>query len=502
MTHHLPLLSALIVLPLLGSGAALAAARRPGLCRGLTLGVALAELALVASLFCLGLKPQAGPTGTWLLAEDYPWIERLGSRLSLGLDGVSLMLILLTAFLIVLSVLISWRAITARVGSFHFFLLFMEASIMGVFLAADLFLFYLFWEIQLLPMFFLVGIWGHEKRVHVAVKFLLFTLGGSLVMLLALIGLYWLHGAQTGVYTFSLHELARTPVTGSVQVWLFAAFLLAFAIKIPVIPVHTWLPDTHTEAPTAGSVILAGLLLKTGAYALLRFAFPLFPEAARASVPLLLVLGVAGAFYAAWIALAQTDLKRLVAYSSIGHMGYIVIGVAIGNLLTMSGAMLQMVNHGLSTGALFILVGMLDERLNSRQLSDMGGLWGRMPAFSAFFLLFALSSLGLPGLNNFVGEMLILLGTFKARPVVGILGFAGLVFTVIYILRMVQDALFGEARKEQAVWDLTPREVVILGALAAAILFIGLHPGPVLKVLEPAVQGLLPQGTQVALLGW
>jgi NADH-quinone oxidoreductase subunit M len=502
MTHHWPWLSAIILLPLLGSGAALAAARRPALCRGLTLGVALAELALVASLFCLGLKPQAGPAGTWLLAEDYPWIERLGARLSLGLDGVSLMLILLTAFLIVLSVLISWRAINARVGSFHFFLLFMEASIMGVFLATDLFLFYLFWEIQLIPMFFLVGVWGHEKRVHAAVKFLLFTLGGSLFMLLALIGLYWLHGTQTGVYTFSLYHLVSTPVTGSLQVWLFAAFLLAFAIKIPVIPVHTWLPDTHTEAPTAGSVILAGLLLKTGAYALLRFAFPLFPEAARSAVPLLLVLGLAGAFYAAWIALAQTDLKRLVAYSSIGHMGYIVIGLAIGNLLTMSGALLQMVNHGLSTGALFILVGMLDERLNSRQLSDMGGLWGRMPVFSAFFLLFALSSLGLPGLNNFVGEMLILLGTFKARPLVAILGFAGLVFTVIYILRMVQEALFGEARKEQEVWDLTPREMVILGALAAAILFIGLHPGPVLKVLEPAVQGLVSQDAQVALIGW
>jgi NADH-quinone oxidoreductase subunit M len=312
-------------------------------------------------------------------------------------------------------------------------------------------------------------------------------------MLLALIGIYWLHGDQTGVYTFSLDALTRTPVQGRAGVWLYAAFLLAFAIKIPVIPVHNWLPDTHTEAPTAGSVVLAGLLLKTGAYGLFRFAFPLFPAAAKASVPLLLVLGVGGAFYAALIALAQTDLKRLVAYSSIGHMGYIVIGLGIGNLMTTSGALLQMVNHGLTTGALFILVGMLDERLGSRQLADMGGLWGRMPAFSAFFLLFALSSLGLPGLNNFVGEMLILIGAFKARPLVAILGFAGLVCTVIYILRMVQDALFGEARKEQEVWDLTPREVLILGALALAIFFIGLHPGPVLKLFEAPALALLPR---------
>lgn len=488
---HFPLLSVILLLPLGGGFLALAAAGRPQLSRGIALTVALAELGLVISLFFLDLQRLPGSPGAWLLVEDYPWIESLGIRYSLGLDGISLMLILLTATLLVLCVPVSWRQIDSKVPSFHFFLLFIETGIIGVFLATDLFLFYLFWEIQLIPMFFLVGIWGHEKRIQAAIKFILFTVAGSLVMLIALIGLYMLHGEQTGTYTTSISQLARTPLTGRVEAWLYAAFLLAFAIKIPMIPVHTWLPDTHTEAPTAGSVILAGLLLKTGAYALLRIAFPLFPGAAKLSVPLLLGLGLGGLFYAAWIALAQMDLKRLVAYSSITHMGLIVIGLAVWNLVTLSGSLLQMINHGISTSALFIMVGMLDERTGSRDLGDLGGLWKSMPVFSAFFLLFALSSLGLPGLNNFVGEILILIGTFKARPVIAILGFIGLVFGVIYILRMVQDALFGEARKEQVLWDITPREALILGVLALAVLFIGLHPGPVLKIFEPAVQNLV-----------
>ena len=486
-----PILTVILLLPLAGSFLALAAGRRPQLCRWLTLAVALADLALVVSLFFLDLRVQTGPTGAWMLAEDYPWIANLGIRYSLGLDGVSLMLILLTTALVALCVPVSWKQIETKVGSFHFFLLFMETGILGVFLATDLVLFYLFWEIQLIPMFFLVGIWGHEKRVHAAIKFILFTISGSLLMLIALIALYVLHGHQTGVFTSSIHQLTRTPLGGPVEVWLYAAFLLAFAIKIPLIPVHTWLPDTHTEAPTAGSVILAGLLLKTGAYALFRIAMPLFPEAAKVSVPLLLVLGLGGLFYAAWIALAQNDLKRLVAYSSITHMGLIVIGLAVWNLVSLSGSLLQMINHGITTAALFILVGMLDERTHTRNLADLGGLWSRMPVFSAFFLFFALSSLGLPGLNNFVGEILILVGAFQSRPVIAVLGFVGLVCGVIYILRMVQDALFGEPRQEHDLWDLTSREAVILGVLALAALFIGLHPGPVLRLLEPPAQFML-----------
>jgi NADH-quinone oxidoreductase subunit M len=310
-------------------------------------------------------------------------------------------------------------------------------------------------------------------------------------MLIALIGLYLIHGAKTGQYTFSLYQLVQTPLGLSTGLWLYAAFLLAFAIKIPIFPVHTWLPDAHTQAPTAGSVILAGLLLKTGTYALLRFGFPLFPVAAKFSLPLLLVLGLIGLFYAAWIAMAQKDLKRLIAYSSIGHMGIVVIGIAVWNTMTLSGATLQMINHGLTTSALFILAGMLDERVHTREIANFGGLWKRIPGFSAFFLFFAMASLGLPGLNNFVGEFLVLVGTIKAWPLVTWFGFAGLVLTVIYILTVVQKTVFEETRNEklgeQPLADITVREVLILAPLALAVLFIGLHPQPVLGLFEAPV---------------
>jgi NADH-quinone oxidoreductase subunit M len=493
MMTDMPLLTIIIFLPLLGGFLALAAGGRPLVCRWLSLGATLMELALVVSLVFLDLQPHTGPAGAWLLTEDCSWITSLGARYTLGLDGISLLLLILTAFINVLCVLVSWQAVTAKVGSFHFFLLFLESSVMGLFVATDLLLFYLFWEIQLIPMFFLIGGWGHEPRVHAAMKFVLFTIGGSLLMLVALIALYLSHAEQTGVYTFAYAQLLQTRLSDPAQYWLFAAFALAFAVKIPLIPVHTWLPDAHTHAPTAGSLVLAALLLKVGFYGLIRFGFPLFPVAVQASVPGLIALGLGGMFYAGWIALAQTDVKRLVAYSSIGHMGLMVVGIAIWNMLTLSGSILQMINHGLSTTALFVMVGMLDERLHSRAFADLGGLWDKMPVFSAFFLFFAMASMGLPGLNNFVGEILIVIGVFQARPVIGILSFAGLVFTVIYILRMVQDAIFGEPRKGCEVSDVNFREVIILAILVIPILFIGLHPGPALRLLDQPVQHLLGQ---------
>jgi NADH-quinone oxidoreductase subunit M len=490
-----PWLSIILFLPLLGSFLALVFVRRPHLCRWTSLGVALADLALVVGLLAGNLQGRFGPGGKWLLFEDLPWIERFGIRYTLGLDGISLVLVLLTAFLTVLCVLVSWKQVTARVGAFHFFLMLMETGVLGVFLANDLFLFYLFWEVQLIPMFFLIGVWGHENRVYATVKFILYTIAGSLLMLAALIVLYLIHGTQTGQYTFSLSQLIQTRLPLATEKWLFAAFLLAFAIKVPLVPVHSWLPDAHTEAPTAGSVILAGLLLKTGAYALLRFGFPLFPTAARMSVPLLLGLALVGVFYAAWIALAQRDIKRLVAYSSISHMALVIMGTAVWSSLTLSGAVLQMVNHGLTTSALFILVGMLDERVHSREVERFGGLWSKMPVFSAFFLFFSMASLGLPGLNNFVGEILILIGTFSSWPRVAALGFAGLFFTVVFILWVVQRTLFGETRdpqiRGQAILDITAREAAILVPLAAAVLFIGLSPGPVLSLLQGPVGGLV-----------
>jgi NADH-quinone oxidoreductase subunit M len=498
---HFPILSVIIFWPVFGSFVVLGLYRRPNLVRWLSLIVTLVELGLVAALFFLDLHSHATSQGAWLLLEDYQWIPWLGARYSLGLDGISLMLLALVAFLNVLCVLCSWQAIDFKHGSFYFFILFLEGTLAGLFLAADLLLFYLFWEIQIIPMFFLVGVWGHENRIHAAIKFLLYTLAGSLVMLIALLVLYILHGHQTGIYTFSVYQLTQHgPLNRTTEILLFAAFLLAFGIKVPLIPVHTWLPDTHTEAPTAGSVVLAGLLLKTGVYAIFRFAIPLFPQGAHFLAPLLLVLAVGGLFYGSWVALAQADVKRLVAYSSIAHMGMAIIGIVIWNAVALNGAILQMINHGVSTSALFIMVGMLDERIHSRQFADLGGLWGRMPIFSAFFLLFALSSLGLPGLNNFVGEMLILVGAFKANTLVAVLGFVGIVFGVIYILRMVQDSLFGEPRAEHVLWDLNFREVITLGVLALAVLFIGLHPGPVLQLFDQPVQTMLHQTTQVAWL--
>lgn len=496
---EIPLLSLIVFLPLLGGLGVLFAAGRPALSRGLALGVTLADLALVVCIFLLLGTPALPGGGAWLIQEDFAWLPALGIGYRLGADGVSLLLVLLTALLGVLCVLVSWRQISDKVASFHFFLLFLQTGVLGVFLARDLFLFYLFWELQLIPMFFLVGVWGHAERVRATLKFFIFTVAGSLLMLLALIGLYLLHGQQTGSYSFALDALRNTVLPLPMQMWLYAAFLLAFAVKVPLLPLHSWLPDTHTEAPTAGSVMLAGLLLKTGAYALLRFAFPLFPLAAAYSAPLLIALGLGGLFYASWVALAQTDAKRLVAYSSIAHMGLVVIGLAVWNLMTLSGAVLQMINHGLSTSALFIMLGMLGERVQSRRLADLGGLWRGMPLFSAFFLLFAMSSLGLPGLNNFVGEVLILVGAFQQRPLAAVLGFAGLLLGVIYILRLIQEILFGPARPEEGLWDLTPREAMVLGCLAAGVLFIGLHPGPLLKLMRTPLEALLA-GPQ--LLAW
>jgi NADH-quinone oxidoreductase subunit M len=487
--NGIPLLSAIVFLPLLGGLFVLAWPGRPRMSRVLSLVVTLADLVLVLILFLPGVRSATGP---WFRVEDYAWIPSVGIRYTLAADGLSLMLLLLTAFLGVLCVLMSWKHIDEKVSSYHFFLLLTLTGILGVFVATDLFLFYLFWEVQIIPMFFLVGIWGHEERTRTTMKFILFTMAGSLFMLIAIIGLYVVHGRQTGHYTFALASLIETTLPGGVQGWLYGAFMLSFGIKIPIVPVHTWLPDTHTQAPTAGSVILAGLLLKTGAYALFRFAFPLFPDAFRASVPLLIVLGLIALFYASWIALSQVDIKRLIAYSSIGHMGLVVLGLAVLNSITLSGSLLQMINHGVSTSALFILAGMLSQRIHSRHFKDFGGLWRKMPVFSAFFLFFSMAALGLPGLNNFVGEILILIGTYRVNPVAAAFGFAGLLFGVIYILRMVQDALFGELKgEESALRDVDSREVVILGALALSVLFLGLWPKPVLGLFQEPVNGLI-----------
>jgi NADH-quinone oxidoreductase subunit M len=336
-------------------------------------------------------------------------------------------------------------------------------------------------------MFFLIGIWGHGRNIYSAMKFFLFTLAGSLLMLLAIIGIYLIHGAESGTYSFALSALTGTPLSSAAGLWLYAAFLLAFAVKFPLVPLHTWLPDAHTDAPTAGSVILAGLLLKTGGYGLIRFGYPLFPEAARLLTPLVLVVAVTGILYGSWVAFSQQDMKRLVAYSSIGHMGFVALGIAAWTPVALSGAVLQMVNHGLTTSALFALVGMLDQRAHTREIEAFGGLWGKMPLFSAFFLLFAMASAGLPGLNNFVGEFLILTGSFKVAPLATALAFIGVILPLIYTVRLIQQLLFQEERRPLLLLDLNRLELAVLSALALGALFLGLHPAPLLDLLKVPV---------------
>jgi NADH-quinone oxidoreductase subunit M len=347
---------------------------------------------------------------------------------------------------------------------------------------------------MLIPMFFLIGIWGHGRRIYSTIKFFLFTMFGSLLMLLAMVALHLLHARQSGVATFNLHQLIHTQLPPDTQIWLFAAFFLAFAIKFPLFPLHTWLPDAHTDAPTAGSVILAGLLLKTGSYGLIRFGYPLFPQAAQTMTPLLYILAIIGIIYASLVAFAQQDMKRLIAYSSIGHMGFVAIGIAAWQPVALSGAIIQMANHGVTTGALFCLVGMLDERAHTREIAAFGGLWGKIPRYSFFFLFFSLASLGLPGLNNFVGEFLVLAGTMRTAPLVAALAFGGIVLTLIYTVRLVQELLFQEERQPLPLADLDLREMTLLSLLALVCLWMGIHPAPLLDLIHLPVQLLTGGG--------
>ncbi|HEY6873365.1 MAG TPA: NADH-quinone oxidoreductase subunit M [Geobacteraceae bacterium] len=488
----LPLLTILIFLPLAGALCLVPLWHREERVRRLALGAGLAELALTGwlALAAPGLPQVQGAPAGFFFWEDLPWIGRFGIRYTVGMDGISLLMALLTAFVTVIALAVSWNAVKERVALHYLLILVMASGIMGVFLSLDLFLFYLFWEVMLVPMFFLIGIWGHGRRIYSAVKFFLYTLAGSLLMLLAIIGVYLIHGTQAGSYTFALPALVHTQMAPRTAGWLFAAFLLAFAIKVPVFPLHTWLPDAHTDAPTAGSVILAGLLLKTGAYGIIRFGYPLFPAAAASFAPLLTVLAVTGIVYGSWVAYAQADMKRLVAYSSVGHMGFVALGIAAWTPVSLSGSVLQMVNHGVTTGALFALVGMLDERAETREIEAFGGLWGKVPLFSAFFLLFSMASAGLPGLNNFAGEFTVLAGSFRVFPLAVVLAFVGIILPLVYTIKLVQQLLFVTERRPLPMSDLSWREGGILALLAVTAIYLGVHPAPFLDLVKVPV-GLL-----------
>ena len=436
------------------------------------------------------------PGYTWLKQVDWNWIPEWGIHFHLAIDGLSLLLVLLTLFLGIISVLASWREIQSGVGFFHLNLLWVLAGILGVFLALDLFLFYFAWELMLIPMYFLIAIWGHGNRVHAAIKFFLFTQLSSLLMLIAILALYFVHHSVTGVYTFQYSELIGTRLPSHMATWLMLGFFVAFAVKLPMFPLHTWLPYAHTEAPTAGSIILAGLLLKTGAYGMLRFVVPLFPEAARRFAPVAMTLGVVGIVYGAVVAYGQTDLKRMVAYTSVSHLGFVLFGIFAWNSLALQGAVVGMISHGFSTGALFALVGALQERTHTREMERLGGLWAAIPRLSGVGLFFALASMGLPGLGDFVGEFLVLLGTYRDHLGLTIIAVIGVLFSTFYALQFVQRAFHGPNVNEWSVRDLGSREIVMLAPMMAILLWLGLYPQPVLNTFRPSMnrlQGLVSQ---------
>jgi NADH-quinone oxidoreductase subunit M len=426
----------------------------------------------------------------WLRELNWIWIPQFGVHFHLALDGLSLLLLMLTFLLGVTSVLASWTEIQAAVGFFHLNLLWVLAGIAGVFLAMDLFLFYFAWELMLVPMYFLIAIWGHERRVYAAAKFFIFTQLSGLLMLIAILALYFAHHTATGIYTFEYADLLGTPLSPHVAVWIMLGFFVAFAVKLPMFPLHTWLPDAHTEAPTAGSVVLAGLLLKTGAYGLLRFVMPLFPAAARAFAPVAMVLAVVGILYGAILAFAQTDLKRLVAYTSVSHLGFVLLGIFAWNKLALQGAVITIICHGVSTGALFVLVGALQERLHTRELGRMSGLWETVPRLGGAGLFFALASMGLPGLGDFVGEFMILLGVYQKSRVLTAVAAVGILASTFYALKFVQYAFHGPNDHHWALPDLGVREAIIVTPMIVILLWLGLYPQPVFNTFNPAMETL------------
>lgn len=447
---------------------------------------------IITLIFWFSNKAESGIAvqNNWMVTFNKDWIPALGISLNFGMDSLSLILITLTLFLGCLSVLTSWTEIIDKVGFFHFNLLWILAGIIGVFTALDLFLFYFFWEVMLIPMYFLIGIWGHENRIYAAYKFFIFTQLSGLLMLLAILGLYFIHGDQTGIFTFNYFELLGTKLSSNVGLLLMSGFVIAFFVKLPAVPVHNWLPDAHTQAPTAGSVILAGLLLKTGAYGLLRFVLPLFPEASVEFAPYAMLLGVIGILYGAKLAFSQTDLKRLVAYSSVSHMGFIILGVFAFNELAYQGVILQIITHGISTGALFILVGLLYERIHTRDLDHMGGLWKQAPMMGGITMVFVMASLGLPGLGNFIAEFLVLSGSYQSSAVLTVFASLGLIASAIYSLRIIQRVWHGEIKKESHIKDLVLRELIILSSLIVVIVWLGLFPGKIISTVKPFVKDL------------
>lgn len=447
--------------------------------------------------FLIVLFIWAGPSGfnideKWGMEYEHIWIPSFGITFYLALDGFNLLLLALTYFLGVIAVFVSWSQVNKRIGFFHFNILWIIAGITGVFLSLDLFLFYFFWEVMLIPMYFLISIWGYENKIYASFKFFLFTQASGLLMFLAILGVYYIHGTQTGNFTFNFEILKETVFSKSVSWLLMSGFILGFFVKLPSVPFHTWLPDAHTEAPTAGSVLLAGLMLKTGAYGLLRFVVPMFYEVVTEFAPYAMFIGMAGILYGAKLAFAQTDLKRMVAYTSVSHMGFVILGIFALNEIAYQGVILQIIAHGLSTGALFVLVGMLQERSHTRNISSFGGLLDSLPKMGSMMLIFAMASLGLPGLGNFVAEFLILIGSYKTNSVLTILASMGLITATVYSLRLFQGVFHGKANENMFfLKDMNIRELLMMISMVIVIVFIGINPKLIMRTSEKSVRNIM-----------
>jgi NADH-quinone oxidoreductase subunit M len=477
-----PWLTVLIFLPLIG--AAVLFTVKDASVRLVALAVTVADCLISLPLWWLF----DASSDRMQFVESVQWIPSLSIKYQLGLDGISLPLIIMTTILMPLCILVSWHAIETRVRSFMAMLLIMESAMIGVFCALDFVLFYVFWEAMLIPMYLLIGVWGGPNRLYAAIKFFLYTLAGSVLLLVAILVLYF-----QGGHTFDILELSRHTYEPALQIWLFFAFFAAFAVKVPMFPFHTWLPDAHVEAPTAGSVILASVLLKMGTYGFLRFSLPMLPDASRFFTPLMVVLSIVAIIYGAYMALAQADLKKLIAYSSVSHMGFVTLGLFMFNMQGIEGAVLQMVNHGITTGGLFLCVGMIYERTHSRQIADNIGLTRPMPRYATFLVIFALSSLGLPGTNSFVGEFLVLVGTFLWSKIAAALASLGIILAAAYLLWMIQRVAFGvpAAHVLPKLHDVNLREMATLVPLVVLIFWIGLFPNPVLTRMHASVEKVI-----------
>jgi NADH-quinone oxidoreductase subunit M len=480
----------MILIPLAGAGLiAFLPSENKDTIRFAALGVAGLNLLLSLTLL-LGFDPS---TYKMQFAESVPWIPDIGVGYIVGIDGMSLLLVLLTTFIAVVSIGCSWSAVEKQVKGYMTCMLLMETGMLGVFVSLDLVLFFLFWEIGLIPMYFLIGIWGGARKLYATLKFFLYTVFGSVFMLVGIMALYYAHGNMTGEYTFSLLRLYEVNYPYQLQWWVFLAFFLGFAIKVPVFPFHTWLPDAHVEAPTAGSVILAGVLLKMGTYAFLRFNLPLLPSASITFTPFILILAVIGIIYGAFLALAQQDIKKLVAYSSVSHLGFVMAGIFAMNQQGIDGGILQMINHGISTGALFLIVGMIYERRHTRRIDDFGGLARVMPVFAACAMVVVFSSIGLPGTNGFIGEVLILIGVFNANTIIAVLAATGIILSAVYMLWMYQRVIFGKITRpaNERLKDLNVREITTLASIILLILWIGIYPKPFLRLTSASTTHIL-----------